>query len=178
MEVIMLFVIDMQNDFIHKERGLMPVNDADSIVSGIVSKIREYEEEGDLIFYTLNFHGDLYEDQRSEEEKIWGHDLYGQLKEALSPHQQITKDYYAVKPTVFESIMRQYENQSQYTERIEFVGVETHVCVLSNAVVLRNLIPEARIIIDASLCRSGSMELHEKALDVMEGLDMKVVNRR
>lgn len=174
----MLFIIDMQNDFIDKEKGLMPVEDADRIVTGIVSKIREYEEEGDLIFYTLDFHGDLYGDLRSEEEKVWGHDLYGQLKEALSPHQQITKDYYAIKPTVFEGIMRQYEHQSQYTERIELVGVETHVCVLSNAVVLRNLIPEAKVIIDASLCRSGSMELHEKALDVMEGLDMKVINRR
>ncbi len=34
----------MQNDFIDKEKGLMPVEDADCIVSGIVSKIREYEE--------------------------------------------------------------------------------------------------------------------------------------
>lgn len=174
----MLFVIDMQNDFIHEEKGLMPVKKGADIVSGILSKIREYEDNGDLIFYTLNFHGDLSEDQRSEEEKVWGHDLYGPLKDALSPHQQITKEYYAVKPSIIEGIMKRYENIEQYTERIEIVGVETHVCVLSNAVVLGNLLPESKIIIDASLCISGNRELHEKALDIMEGLDMKIVNRK
>jgi hypothetical protein len=35
----------------------------------------------------------------------------------------------------------------------------------------------AEIIVDASCCKSFDPALHEKALDVMEGLQMKVINR-
>ena len=56
-------------------------------------------------------------------------------------------------------------------------GVVTNMCVISNAVMLQAQWPEAQIIIDASLCRSFNPALHEKALDVMEGLQMKVINR-
>ena len=36
----------------------------------------------------------------------------------------------------------------------------------------------SEIIVDASLCASFDKKLHEKALDVMEGLQVKVINRK
>ena len=57
------------------------------------------------------------------------------------------------------------------------VGVVTHMCVLSNAVLLQAQWPEAQITVDAALCRSFDPVLHEKALDVMQGLQMTVINR-
>ena len=56
-------------------------------------------------------------------------------------------------------------------------GDVSKVCVISNAVMLKAQLPEAQIIIDETLCRSINPALHEKALDVMEGLQMKVINR-
>lgn len=57
------------------------------------------------------------------------------------------------------------------------VGVVTNMCVISNAILMQAQWPEAQIYIDASLCRSFDPVLHEKALDVMEGLQMKVIHR-
>ena len=60
-------------------------------------------------------------------------------------------------------------------DHIELVGVDTAVCVLSNAVVLRNLFPDAKIIIRTDLTRAKEDELGRKALDVMKGLSMVVL---
>ena len=60
---------------------------------------------------------------------------------------------------------------------IMVVGVVTNMCVLSNAVLMQAQWPEAQITVDAALCRSFDPVLHEKALDVMQGLQMTVINR-
>ncbi|MBS4538812.1 isochorismatase family protein [Clostridium sp. D2Q-11] len=59
-------------------------------------------------------------------------------------------------------------------KKIEFVGVETNVCVLSNAVIVKNIFPDSEIIIYKSLCTSSNLDLHKKALDIMTSLQMKV----
>ena len=62
-------------------------------------------------------------------------------------------------------------------EEIMIVGVVTNLCVLSNAVMLQAQWPDATITIDASLCRAPDPAMHEKALDILEGLQMRVINR-
>ncbi len=65
-------------------------------------------------------------------------------------------------------------------ESIEIIGVATNMCVISCAICLQNLdqFVNTEIIIDASCCASFDPILHEKALDVMESLQMKVINRK
>ena len=62
-------------------------------------------------------------------------------------------------------------------KEILVVGVVTNMCVISNAVLLQSQWPEAQITVDGALCRSFDPVLHEKALDVMQGLQMTVINR-
>lgn len=57
------------------------------------------------------------------------------------------------------------------------VGVVTNMCVISNAILFQAQWPEAQITVDAALCRSFDPVLHDKALDVMQGLQMNVINR-
>ena len=62
-------------------------------------------------------------------------------------------------------------------DEIELVGLVSNICVVSNAVVLQSKYPEATIIADASCTDSFDKSLHEKVLDVLEGFQVKVVNR-
>ena len=62
-------------------------------------------------------------------------------------------------------------------EAVELVGLVSHMCVLSNAVMAKAAAPEAEIIIDAQCTASFDAALHEKALDLMEALQMTVLNR-
>ena len=58
---------------------------------------------------------------------------------------------------------------------IEFVGIVTNMCVISNAVVFQSLYKDANIIVDGKLCSSFDSNLHNEALDVLEGLQIKVL---
>ena len=62
-------------------------------------------------------------------------------------------------------------------ESVEFVGLVTNMCVLSQVVCWQGLYPEAQMIVDASLVDSFNKDLHEKTLDVLEGIQVKVINR-
>ena len=62
-------------------------------------------------------------------------------------------------------------------DEIELVGLVSNICVVSNACVLQAKYPEARILVDASLTASFDPVLHEKVLDVLEGFQVKVINR-
>ncbi len=47
----MLFVIDMQNDYVDKD-GNKYIEGAERLVPGIIGKIMEYENKNDHVFYT------------------------------------------------------------------------------------------------------------------------------
>ena len=74
----MLFIIDMQNDFVDNEKGVLAVPNAAKIVPKIIEEIHRQEEKGEPIYYTINQH-DLENDHRSDEEKKWGMALFGPL---------------------------------------------------------------------------------------------------
>lgn len=79
------------------------------------------------------------------------------------------------KPSFGSMEMLCYLRTHPYQE-IELVGMVTNICVISNAVLCKAALPEARVSVDASLCASNDEALHEKALDVMRGLQINVTN--
>ena len=52
------------------------------------------------------------------------------------------------------------------------------MCLLSNVVMFQNAYINSDIIVDASLCASFDKEMHEKTLDILEGIHIKVLNRK
>lgn len=192
----MLFIIDMQNNFVDPKKGTMYVKEAETIVPGIIKKIQEYKEKKDQIFYTLDIHFDPQEgfsgknkekiENNNDKENIalvekktppelkWGLRVFDKLKEHLLDHEKVKKSYYALPPETLLQIQERFKGDKSVIGKIELVGVETHICVLANAICLQSAFPEAKIIIDASLCRSNNRKGHEKALNLMEGLGMEI----
>lgn len=167
----MLFVIDMQNDYVDQEKGILAVPGADKIVPKIIEEIHRQEKKGEPIYYTLNQHN-LEEDDRSDEEKKWGLALYGPLEEALKEHKAIKKKFHSIPPEDAEKLRNQYEDDPDRV--IEFVGVETNVCVLSNAIMLHTSFPLATITVLEDLCTGTTAELHNETLDVMKSLKIEI----
>ncbi len=192
----MLFIIDMQNDYVDSDRGSSYVKDAEMLVPGIINKIKYYEERGDKIFYTsdINLLGQSkglsklqYESDNNNDKigiinresmlsthKKWCFQPYGDLKPLLKKHQEIKKSYYAIPPETLLEIQLKFKDEKQFIENIEFVGVETIKCLLANAICVQSAFPEANIIVDAKLCKSKDKEDHEYALKVMESLGMEI----
>ena len=58
---------------------------------------------------------------------------------------------------------------------IEFCGVVTNICVISNAIIAKAAAPEARIFVNSSLCASNDPDMEAKALDILRNLHIQVV---
>ncbi len=170
-----LAVIDMQNDFISGALGTFA---AQTIVPVVRRRIAEARAAGDAVVFTLDTHTSAYP-QTQEGRKLPvphciagtpGHRLFG---ETAACRQK--QDMVFFKPSFGSMEMLCYLRTHPYQE-IELVGVVTNICVISNAVLCKVALPEARVSVDASLCASNDEVLHEKALDVMRGLQINVTN--
>ncbi|MFR9190982.1 MAG: hypothetical protein ACLVL7_12730 [Anaerotruncus massiliensis (ex Togo et al. 2019)] len=53
----------------------------------------------------------------------------------------------------------------------------SNICVISNAVLVKAALPEARVSVDARCTACADPAMNDKALDVMEGLQVAVTNR-
>lgn len=166
----MLVIIDMQNEYVH-ERGMSTVSGAKDLEKGILEKIEEYEEKKDFILYTINT---KVTHNRNEQDAEWAITPYGKLKEALRNHYLIKKTNYAITAKQAMEINNNIMGDVD-VRTIEFVGVETNICVISNGIVFQNLFPDAKIIINSRLCASSDQLLGHKALDVMRELKMEVI---
>ena len=171
-----LIVVDYQNDFVS---GALGFPEAAALDEKIAAKIARYREAGDDVMFTFDTHTPEYLLSREGRylpvphciRGTEGHNLYGKVGESVD-----TEDWCFVKYTFGSDALFDFLKQNRYG-KIELVGVVTNICVISNAVLVHTAQPETDVTVDASCCASNDPVLHEKALDVMESLQIEVVNR-
>lgn len=61
-------------------------------------------------------------------------------------------------------------------DTVTLMGVCTDICVLNNALLLRNILPETCIIVDSAGCNGTSPEMHKCALALMKANAIEVIN--
>ncbi|MDP4090030.1 MAG: isochorismatase family protein [Bacillota bacterium] len=176
-----LVVIDYQKDFVD---GALGFKKAETLEQGIYDKVKNYLQEGNKVLFTYDTHYEEYLQTREGRnlpimhciKGTDGHKLYGKLKDFSNTENTLhyIKEGFGIAP---KDMLRLAYEIGEDIEEIELVGVVTNICVVSNAVMLQSQYRNADITVDASLCASYNEGLHEKALDVMEGLHVKVVNR-
>lgn len=180
----LLAVIDYQNDFV---TGSLGFEGAAAIDTGIAHLVQTYLAQGDHVLFTYDTHDDYYLETReghalpiphcNPKENGWR--LYGKTQEicceTCANHQihTVYKNTFGMSPTDLSAIGHDLPNLRD----ILVVGVVTNMCVISNAILMQAQWPEAQITVDAALCRSFDPVLHDKALDVMQGLQMNIINR-
>lgn len=173
----LLFVIDMQNDFID---GVLGSAKAQAIVPKVVKKIKN--EKG-LIIATYDTHYDDYL-MKTEEGKhlpiphclylTHGWALNKEVHEALSLRETTS---YCLKSS-FGHLWDFNKKSVEGVTEIEIIGLDTDFCVLANAMTLKAAFPNVPITIDAACCAGSTPEWHEKALDMLEHCHFNVINRK
>ena len=173
-----LFVIDYQNDFVD---GALGFPGAETLDAGIAAKVRSYGP-GHVLF-TRDTHFENYLDTREGKllpvvhciKGTRGWELYGETAAAVA---EVNAP--AIDKLVFGMDVTDPATAAvlpEHADEIELVGLVSNICVISNACVLQAKYPEARIIVDAQLTASMDPVMHEKVLDVLEGFQVKVINR-
>jgi nicotinamidase/pyrazinamidase len=178
----LLVVIDYQKDFVD---GALGFEKATTLEQGICDKITKYLQEGNKVLFTYDTHYEDYLQTREGKnlpvehcmKHSEGHRLYGKIIDFSNSENTLhyEKRGFGVAP---EDMLRIASEIGEDIKEIEFVGVVTNICVISNVVMFQSQYRNADIIVDASLCASFDASLHEKALDVVESLQGKVINRQ
>ena len=178
----LLVVVDYQKDFVD---GALGFPKASTLENGICEKISKYLEEGEKVLFTYDTHYDNYLETREGKnlpvlhcvDGSEGHQLFGKVKEFVSFENTLhyKKQGFALSPEDMINIRKEVGDN---IDTIEFVGVVTNMCVISNVVAFQGEYINSNLVVDASLCASFDDSLHDKALDVIEALQVKVINRR
>ena len=174
-----LFVIDYQNDFVD---GALGFPGAEKLDEKIAAKVRAYGKSH--VLFTRDTHFENYLQTREGKnlpvvhciKGTKGWEVYGETAKALSE-----VDAPGIDKLVFGMDVTDPATTAvlpETADEIELVGLVSNICVVSNAVVLQSKYPEATIIVDAVCTDSFDKTLHAKVLDVLEGFQVKVINRQ
>ena len=169
----LLIVIDMQNDFID---GALGTPEAVSIVENVKAKIRSYPPAD--ILATKDTHEKHYLQTQEGKNLPVEHCIRGskgwEIREDIAELLDGVKIY--EKPT-FGSVAMALDvaeiSQSEEIE-VEMVGLCTDICVVSNALLLKAMMPEVKISVDASCCAGVTPESHDAALETMKMCQVEV----
>ena len=173
-----LIVIDMQNDFLD---GTLRNEEGIKIIPKVVNKIMKYKNNDDLIVATRDTHDITYlQTQEGKNlpvihciKKTHGWEINEDIARALGD--VLIFD----KPTFGSLELANWLKDNYYDVQenleIELVGVCTDICVVSNAMLIKATLPEAKLVCDASCCAGVSIESHKSALQTMKTCQIQVI---
>lgn len=184
----LLIIVDMQNDFID---GALGSESAQAIVPNIVKKI-ETANDDTLIIFTKDTHYSDYHNTLEGQKLPVKHCFYKSdgwcinkdirsawfvSKTAIVMDPEFRDDNVIIKDTFGSDLLMNFLNREghNFTE-IEILGLDTDICVVSNALMARAALPNMKITVDASCCAGSTPEKHKAALEVMKSCQIDVIN--
>ncbi len=169
-----LVVVDMQKDFVD---GALGTAEAVSIVPAAAEKIRSFDGG---IFVTYDTHGEDY--MKTQEGKklpvphcIRGTDGWQLDRTVVSALEG--REYTAVEKNTFGStalpkLIKKAAGRGKFS--VEFIGLCTDICVISNALLVKAAFPEAPLSVDSACCAGVTPAKHEAALEAMRSCQIEV----
>ena len=163
----LLVVVDMQNDFID---GALGTKEALAIVENVKAKICEYDQKD--IFVTMDTHAPDYLSTQEGRNLPVEHCIKGtkgwQIRSDIA--ERLTGAHVYEKPTFGSKALAKdiAKIASAEDTEIELIGLCTDICVVSNALLLKAMMPEVKISVDPACCAGVTPESHEAALITMQ----------
>lgn len=178
-----LVVVDVQRDFVD---GSLGTEQAQAIVDNVVSKIKTFDGN---ILVTADIHRDETYLDTQEGKRLPvkhcinatdGAKIVPQVADEIRP---ATKSGQMEK-VFFKSSFGSVElceylkgvDRVRGVGEITLIGLCTDICVISNAIMLKAFLPEARIVVDASCCAGVTPESHKTALLAMKACQIDIEN--
>lgn len=170
-----LIVVDMQNDFID---GSLGTKEALHIVPSVVNRIRLFE--GTVLFTQDTHNFDYLNTQEGKKlpvlhciENTHGWQLHDDVKKAqISVNGKIF-----IKHTFGSKELAHFllaEHQKRAIDSIEIIGLCTDICVISNALLIKSLLPEVPLLVDQSCCAGVTPASHLSALQTLAMCQVEV----
>ncbi|WP_034453076.1 cysteine hydrolase family protein [Butyrivibrio sp. AE2032] len=172
-----LVVVDMQNDFL---TGALRNEEAIKVAGYVKSKIEEAKKAGETIIFTRDTHAENY--METEEGKNLpvphcikgtpGWEIIDELNAGANASLIIDKETFGSK-----DLAEYFKDHSDEIDEVEFIGVCTDICVISNVLLTKAMIPNKKIYVDAAGCAGVTKEAHDTALAAMKACHIVIENQ-
>ena len=172
-----LVIVDMQNDFL---RGSLANPDAVEIAPRVARLAGEWQ--GRIIFTRDTHKAEYLNTQEGKylpvEHCIEGTDGW-QIDEEINTAavnnvnaevSYVNKGAFGAGTLLYDEIMRLGE-----PSEVTFTGTCTDICVVSNALILKSLLPEVPMSVVADCCAGLTPDKHASALDVMSSCQISII---
>lgn len=167
-----LIVVDMQNDFID---GALGTKEAQAIVPYVRQRIEGFRGK---VFFTRDTHGEDYMTTQEGRNlpvphcirNTEGWQIRKELEE-LRTTAAIDKETFGARDLV------KVLGEEEKLDSVTFLGLCTDICVISNVMLVKAFFPEVPVTVDAAGCAGVTPRSHATALDAMEAVQVKVINR-
>nr|WP_288723055.1 isochorismatase family cysteine hydrolase [uncultured Sellimonas sp.] len=168
----LLVVVDIQNDFV---TGSLGTKEAQEIVQNARKKIESYEQDNKEIVFTRDTHEENYLMTQEGRNLPVKHCIRGTEGWEIIPElQEYTKGRRIFDKPSFGSIeLASYVRDGGY-DRVEFIGLCTDICVVSNALLVKAYVPEITVAADASCCAGVTPQSHDSALCTMKMCQIEI----
>jgi nicotinamidase-related amidase len=162
-----LIVVDMQNDFIDMALG---TKEAVAIVPNVKAKIEAYLAAGDEIIYTRDTHAENYLETPEGKKLPVPHCIRG------TKGWEIAEGLYAEGCRIIDKPNFGWPRwDRENLEQVELVGLCTDICVVSNALIIKAMFPDAEVSVDPRCCAGVTPQTHEAALATMKMCQIQVL---
>ncbi len=162
-----LIVVDMQNDFIDMALG---TKEAVAIVENVRAKIKEYVDNGDEIIFTRDTHYSNYLETPEGKKLPVPHCIKGTVG------WEIADGLYVDGCKIIDKPNFGWPNWGEESfESVELIGLCTDICVVSNALIIKAVFPDAQVKVDSSCCAGVTPQTHSAALETMKMCQIDVI---
>lgn len=162
-----LIVVDMQNDFIDMALG---TQEAVAIVPKVKEKIAQYVKNGYEILFTRDTHGEDYLDTPEGKKLPVPHCIRG------AKGWEIADGLYVEGCRIIDKPNFGWPHwDREVLEEVELVGLCTDICVISNALIIKAMFPNAQLTVDSACCAGVTPQTHEAALSAMKMCQIDVL---
>ena len=178
-----LVIIDMQNDFL---TGSLKNSEHARVTKEVVNVINN--EKYDKVFLTRDTHNEQYLNTQEGKRlpvihtqmNEWGWQIEDSIIDAVNKNFNAEDVQFFNKPTIgskelqsiFEDLELQYSAEGL---QIDFCGVCTGICVISNAIPAKMFAPEATIRVIENACACVTPDSHKAAIEAMKTCQIDVI---
>ena len=159
----LLVVVDMQNDFID---GALGTKEAVAIVPNVKAKIENFEG---TVLFTRDTHFEDYMETQEGKNLPIPHCIKGTKGWEIADGLYVEGSKIIDKP----NFGWPHWNEEKL-EKVELVGLCTDICVVSNALIIKAMFPDAEVKVDSSCCAGVTPESHDAALKTMQMCQVEI----
>lgn len=168
-----LLVIDLQNDFVD---GALGNKGNDKIVKPIENLVENFDGE---VIFTRDTHDENYLESLEGSHLPVKHCIKNskgwQIKIDTKNHKIIDKPSFGSYELV-EYLKKL--NEKEKIKNIYMVGICTDICVLSNAILIKNALLNTEVTVIEDLCKATNEKNHKIALEAMKSCQVNIIDSK